>query len=133
GPHGVRAELHDVSRAPGPVRDRDGRRVGRGRVPGHGEGATPVSGRRVGFLATGVRAGLPARRPVLPRPVPALRLAAAVLHRWPARAARAVRAGARAGVGGVAGETARGLEWARARDPGPPPDARVTPGAHVAD
>src|SRR2546422_5964020 len=47
---------------------------------------------------------------------PALRLAAVVLHRRPARAARTVRARAGEGVGGVAGGTARELARARERD-----------------
>src|SRR6266702_1823840 len=72
-----------------------------------------LSGRRVGAAATGLCVGLSARCVMLPHAVPALRLAAAVLHRRPARAARTVRARAGEGVGGVAGDTARELERTR--------------------
>src|SRR5439155_1505708 len=78
-----------------------------------GKSDAAISGRRVGAAATGLCVGLSARGVMLPHAVPALRLAAAVLHRRPARAARTVRARAGEGVGGVAGDTARELERTR--------------------
>src|SRR5881392_3183397 len=66
--------------------------MGRGRVARHGEGARPAARRNVGPAAAGLCRRLPAGGPVLPARLPALGLAAVVLHRGSAGAARAVRA-----------------------------------------
>src|SRR5207245_9726879 len=61
GAHRLRAELHDVPRAPGIVWDRNGSRVGRWRLPGHGKGPVPLSGRRVGYVVAGMWFGIVVR------------------------------------------------------------------------
>src|SRR6266700_1805409 len=133
GAHRLRAELHGVPRAPGIVWDRNGSRVGRWRLPGHGKGLVPLSGRRVGSAAAGICPGIPARGAVLSLALPPSWLAAAVFHRRPAGVARAVRAHAGEGVGGVARDPARELERARSRDPGQPPAVRLHHRADVDD
>src|SRR5205823_13933419 len=109
----ARAELHHLPGAARAVRARHGGGVGRGGVARHGEGLAPLSRRDLRAAAAWLRAGLSARGPVLLLRVPALGLAAAVLHRRPAGAAGAVRASTSAGVRGVATDPARHLAGAR--------------------
>src|SRR2546427_12736656 len=73
---------------------------------------------RSGVVAAGLRRGIPARRLVLLLRVPALGMAAALLHRRAAGVARAVRARPRARIGSVARHAARELDRARPRDRG---------------
>src|SRR5207249_4175745 len=75
----------------------------------HGEGATATARRHVGAAAAGLRSRLSVGGAVLPARLPPLGLAAAVLHRRPAGAARPVRARPRARVGRVARDPAREL------------------------
>src|SRR5205823_1239724 len=99
GAHGPGAELRHVPGAAGTVWDRHGRRVGRGRVAGDGEGPSALPRRGVRTAAAGLCAGIPAGGGLLPRGVPTLGMAPALLHRRPAGAVGAVRTGAR-GRGG---------------------------------
>ena len=68
-----------------------------------------------GLLQEGYATGYLLAALVLLLRLPALGLAAAVLHRRAAGAARAVRAHAREGIGGVGAHAARGLGRARPR------------------
>src|SRR5207247_10908201 len=110
GAHRLRAELRLLPGAASAIRDRDGCRVGCGRVAGDGEGPGQVPGRRVRFAAAGLRPGVPAGSSVLSPRVPPLGLATALLHRGASRAAGAVGTGARQGIRGVARDAAREVE-----------------------
>ena len=57
---GLRAQPHDVPDPARAVRHRHGRRVGRRRVAGDGEGAAAVARRALGLAAGGLRGRLPA-------------------------------------------------------------------------
>src|SRR3954447_9790478 len=89
--------------------------MGRGRVARHGESSAAAARFAQRIPAAGIRHGLSAGRHLLLSPVLAVRMAAAVFYRWIARAAGAVCAHAREGIGGLGEDEARDLGPARAR------------------
>ena len=113
---GARHFVHDVLLAARPLRNRHGRRVGRGRDARDGEGAGEAARRALGTAAGGLRDRKPSRvRGVFPH-LPALGMAATLLPRRTAGAARDLRAHAREGVGGVAAHATPRLQVAGSRD-----------------
>ena len=87
----LRAELHDLPGSARALRHRHGGRVGRRRVARHGEGPPRWRGMLSGFLQEGYAVGYLLAAVLLLLRLPALGLAADVLHRRAARAAGALR------------------------------------------